>query len=68
MARTAIDHELPPALTQPVIRALTGAGIKRVQDVSRFTEAEIPSLHGIGPKFVRPLEVAMIHTGIKFRE
>ena len=40
---------LPPfKLAQPALRALKAAGIEKADDFSRFTEAEIGQLHGIG--------------------
>lgn len=42
-------ESIPPfKLAQPALRALRSAGIEKAEDFSRFTEAEIRQLHGIG--------------------
>ena len=68
MSEKQTDHELPDHLTQPVIRALESVRIRRVADVSRFTRAEIPALHGIGPKSIGPFEDLMEHEGVSYAE
>jgi NAD-dependent DNA ligase len=38
-----------PHLASPAQRALAAAGIRTLEDLTRFSEAEISRLHGIGP-------------------
>src|SRR5687768_7335618 len=40
---------LPSGLAQPTIRALTGAGIKHLEELARLSEDDVRTLHGIGP-------------------
>ena len=49
------EGDLPAGLSQPAQRALAGAGISQLQQLSSFREGEIKQLHGIGPKAIRQL-------------
>ena len=53
-----------PKLAAPAQRALAGAGIQSLQDLTRFSEAEIKNLHGIGPNALKALHRAMKANGI----
>ena len=53
-------------LGAPARRALVNAKIFKVSDLARFTEAQIESLHGIGPSSMPKLLKAMKSAGIKF--
>jgi hypothetical protein len=55
-----------PKLAAPAQRALAGAGIQRLQDLTRFSEAGIKNLHGIGPNALKVLHRAMKANGIAF--
>lgn len=57
-----------PKLSAPAHRALAGAGITCLRDLSKFTEREIASLHGFGPKGMRELKAAMAAAGVAFKE
>lgn len=57
-----------PRLAAPAQRALAGAGITSLQALSRFSEAEIQGLHGIGPNALRKLHQALAENGLSFAE
>ena len=47
------DH-FPPGLAQPALRALAGAGYAKLEQLAGVSEADLASLHGMGPKaFIR---------------
>ena len=58
------ESDLPAALAQPAQRALAGAGIQNLKQLTRFTESEVKQLHGIGPnafdKLKRALEAKVL--------
>lgn len=54
--------------SKPAQRALSNAGIEKLEDLSRLTEKELKALHGMGPATVRPLTELMEATGLKFKE
>lgn len=56
-----------PKLSAPAHRALAGAGIANLKQLSRFTEAEIKALHGIGPNGIKALHAALAAKGLAFR-
>lgn len=51
--------DLPAGLAKPAQRALAGAGIVRLAQLAAFSEREILSLHGMGPKALKTLRQAM---------
>jgi DNA-directed RNA polymerase alpha subunit len=57
-----------PKLSQPAYRALAGAGIQRLQQLTRFSEAEIKQLHGMGPKALGELRQALADKGLSFAQ
>ena len=58
--------DFPAGLSQPALRALTGAGCYKLKDLTRFTEVEIKNLHGIGPNAMTKLKAAMAEKGLSF--
>jgi predicted RecB family nuclease len=52
----------------PARRALQKAGIKRINDLSKFSEAEILNLHGMGPKAVAVIKAAMKKQKVNFKK
>jgi hypothetical protein len=54
-------------MAKPAGRALASAGVKRLEDLTRFTEAEIAALHGMGPKVLRVLQEELGRAGLSFR-
>lgn len=64
----AIQAAFPAGLAQPALRALAGAGCKRLEDLQRISAAELAAMHGMGPKALRLLHAAMRRRGLKFSE
>jgi hypothetical protein len=48
-----------PRLARPAQRALAAAGITCLEDLAKFHEKDIASLHGIGPNALKTLQKAM---------
>lgn len=59
--------DLPAGLSQPAIRALTGAGYTRLAQLVKASEAELLKLHGFGPKGIRILCEALAERGKSMR-
>jgi hypothetical protein len=72
MSEKAITNEqatdLPPKLAAPAQRALAGAGYTRLEQLSRVTEAELKTLHGMGPKAMGQLRQALADAGLQFAD
>ena len=60
------EHQLPDGLSQPALRALLGANIYTLEEVSRHSVAELLTLHGLGPKTIRTLEPVLKAEGLNF--
>ena len=57
-----------PKLAAPAQRALAGAGIYSLQQLTKLSEVEIKQLHGIGPNALKQLHAAMQARGLSFRK
>ena len=57
------ESDLPSGLAQPARRALAGAGIQRLEQLTQFSEAEVKQLHGIGPNALVQLRRALSEEG-----
>ena len=55
-----------PKLASPARRALANAGIKNLNQLAKFSEAEIKELHGIGPNALVQLRAALKAKGLSF--
>jgi DNA-directed RNA polymerase alpha subunit len=55
-----------PKLASPARRALGNAGIHRLADLTRMSEAELTQLHGIGPNAIKTLRLALQERGLAF--
>jgi hypothetical protein len=62
------ESDLPQKLGAPAERALTSAGIKNLKQLTKFTEAEIKQLHGVGPNAIGKLRQALTDKGLSFAE
>lgn len=51
--------DLPDELSAPALRALLEAKILNLKQLSRFTEKELRDMHGMGPKGIAMLKVAL---------
>jgi Domain of unknown function (DUF4287) len=58
--------DLPAKLGAPAERALSGAGIKNLKQLTKFSEAEIKKLHGVGPNAIGKLRQALADKGLSF--
>ena len=65
---TQLESDLPAKLSQPAQRALAGAGIKNLKQLTKFSEAEIKQLHGIGPNAINQLQAALSAKRLSFAE
>jgi len=65
-ARKKQESDLPAKLGAPAERALGGAGIKTLKQLTKFSEAEIKQLHGVGPYAVGKLRQALAEKGLSF--
>ena len=59
---------LPAKLGAPAERALAGAGIKTLKQLTKFSEAEIKQLHGVGPNALGKLRQALAENGLAFAD
>ncbi len=55
-----------PKIAQPALRALAGAGIQRLEQLTDFSEGEIKRLHGMGPKALGQLRQALADRSLSF--
>jgi len=55
-----------PKLASPAQRALAAAGITRLEQLTRISEAELAQLHGIGPNALKTLRLALEENGLTF--
>ncbi|NQX43896.1 DNA-binding protein [Paenibacillus tritici] len=55
---------LPETLSKPAHRALAAAGMIRLEQLTSMTEAELLSLHGMGPKGIRIIRQALADKGL----
>jgi hypothetical protein len=62
------ESDLPAKLGAPAERALAGAGIKNLKQLTKYSEAEIKQLHGVGPNAVGKLRQALEEKGLSFAE
>ena len=64
----SVRESLPAGLSRPALRALAGAGIRTLEQLTEFTEDELLDLHGMGPKGVRTIRAALAERGEALRE
>ncbi|MEO8287327.1 MAG: DNA-binding protein [Chloroflexota bacterium] len=62
------ESDLPAGLAAPARRALAGAGIQRLDQLTTMTEAEIRELHGIGANAIGQLGTALSANGLSFAD
>lgn len=56
-----------PKLSTPAQRALAGAGITRLEQLTGWREKDIARLHGIGPNAIHALRAALAERGLSFK-
>jgi hypothetical protein len=62
------ESDLPSKLSKPAQRALAGAGIVQLEHFTKFTEAEVKKLHGMGPHAMKQILPALAARGLSFAE
>ncbi|OCT12328.1 hypothetical protein A8709_31340 [Paenibacillus pectinilyticus] len=55
-----------PKLSNPAKRALSGAGIACLHDLTKITEPELKKLHGMGPKAIEMIRHELEAKGLSF--
>lgn len=50
----------------PAGRALAGMGVSTLEDLAKFTEKEIKTLHGMGPSTIKKLKKLLTEKGLSF--
>lgn len=66
--RTSARTSDLPKLSAPAGRALAAAGITRLEQLTRVSEAELAQLHGMGPHALETLKAAMRERRLKFAQ
>jgi hypothetical protein len=56
-----------PGVSGPALRALSSAGVRSVADLTRWSETDLATLHGMGPKALGLLRDALLASGHSFR-
>jgi len=56
-----------PKLGSPAERALAGAGITRLVQLTEMSEKELLRLHGVGQHAIKALRLALQARGLSFR-
>ena len=62
------ESDLPLELAAPAQRALASVGIQRLEQLTKFSEAEIKQLHGLGPNALNQLRHALNARGLSFAD
>jgi predicted flap endonuclease-1-like 5' DNA nuclease len=57
----------PAGVSGPALRALAAAGVRSVADLAKWTESDLATLHGMGPKALNALRDALEASGRTFR-
>jgi hypothetical protein len=60
------DDRLPATMAAPARRALTAAGVTRLEDLTYLREDQLLALHGMGPKAMAQLRAALCERGRSF--
>jgi predicted flap endonuclease-1-like 5' DNA nuclease len=59
---------LPAGIGRPATRALLGAGITSLEQVAARTEAQLLTLHGLGPRAIQILKVHLSARNLALRK
>ena len=57
-----------PPIGGPALRALATAGVRSLDQITKWSERELLALHGMGPKGVRLLKEALAARGSRLRD
>ena len=61
------ESDLPTELAKPARRALEGAGYVKLEQFIELREVEVLKLHGMGPKALKQIRLALNDRGLSFR-
>ena len=59
--------DLPSELAKPARKALDGAGYVKLEQFTVLSEVEVLKLHGMGPKALEQIRLALNDRGLSFR-
>ena len=54
-------------LAAPARRALVDAGLTKLTQLSKWTRADLASLHGMGQNALKKIDEALVNNGFSFR-
>jgi DNA-directed RNA polymerase alpha subunit len=57
----------PPKLVKPALRALSGAGLTHLEQLTEISESDLMKLHGMGPKAMQQISDALKENGLSFK-
>ncbi len=57
-----------PRIGAPAYRALDSEGVTKLEDLAKFSEAELLALHGMGPKAVALLKSSLQSKGLSLAD
>jgi predicted flap endonuclease-1-like 5' DNA nuclease len=60
--------DLPHGIGNPARRAFAAKGIVRLKQITKYSETELLSLHGVGPKAIRIIREALSQQGLSFAD
>jgi hypothetical protein len=61
------EAAFPNGVGGPALRALHNAGVRSMRDLTKWTEADLAKLHGMGPKALGILRGALAASNQRFR-
>ncbi|MGO4548227.1 DNA-binding protein [Paenibacillus sp. 2TAB23] len=64
-SQTNLESDFPK-IGQPATRALSHAGLYKLEQLTKVTEADLLKLHGLGPKAIRILNEVLKEKGLSF--
>jgi len=64
----AQQADLPRGIGRAAMRALALAGLYRLEQLPKVSEAELLKLHGVGPKAIGILRQALEEKGLAFAD
>jgi hypothetical protein len=65
---SAEGPDFPKGVARPAVRALASVGVRRLDQATWFSEAELLALHGMGPKAVGAIKAALHQHGKSLRD
>lgn len=62
-----LQSDFPVKLSAPALRALRNAKITRLDQLTKYSAAEVLELHGMGPKALKMLQMEMKKRKLLFK-